>query len=126
MCDDRCPREETVAPCEICMIMCIDHITYRHIQFMLDEFADAECFIWQSQLINHHRPLWPSHHTRGYLGINFALEPKDVFRYSFAMHSTLVKFFLLIAQIQVKIKLTRQIMRIFVILALKSCLPTHF
>jgi hypothetical protein len=90
--DDRGARKETIAPGMIRMVMGIDHITYGDIQFMFDKFTDAQRLIRQSQRIDHNGPLRAGYHACCHLSIHFTLEPKNVFRNSFAMHSAL-KFF---------------------------------
>ena len=107
--DHGCAREKAISPGMIGMVMRVDHITNRHIQFVFDELTDAKRFIWQSQRIDDHRPLRTRYDSRCYLSIDFTLEPKDIFRNSFSVHSSPCEFFLLIAQIRVKIKLIRQI-----------------
>ena len=79
--------EKAIAPGMVCVVMRVDHITHRNIQFMFDELTDTKRLIWQSQRIDHHRPLRTCHHPRCYLSIYFTLEPKNIFRNSFAMHS---------------------------------------
>jgi hypothetical protein len=80
---------------------------------MLDKLANGERFVWQSQRIDYHRPLWTCNHSRRNLGIDFTLEPENILRNSFAMHLTLVDFSLLIAQLRLKIKLTIQMPQCF-------------
>src|SRR5215207_3880792 len=77
--DHRCAGEEAVAPGMIGMIMCIDHISYRYIQFVFDEFADTKGLIWQSQCIDDHCPLRTRYYPCCYLSVYFALEPKNIF-----------------------------------------------
>ena len=86
---DHCrARKETISPGMIGVIMGVDHVTHLHTQLVLDELAHPERFFGQGQCIDHHRPLRTNDHASRNLRIDFTLEPKNIFRHSFTMHTT--------------------------------------
>ena len=73
------------------MIVGVDDITHLNPKVMFDKITDGKGLFRQGQGINDDGPLGANHHTRSNLCIDLTLEPKDIFRNTFAMHKHLFR-----------------------------------
>ena len=85
--DDGGAGEEAVAPGVVGVVVGVDHIADGDVQFVFDEFADAQGFVGQGEGVDHYRPLRTGDDARRHLRIHFALEPIYIFGYTFSVHS---------------------------------------
>ena len=74
------------------MVMRIDNITNRDVQFFFNKRTHRQSFLWKRQCINNHGPLRACDRSGCYLGIYLALEPINILRDSFSLHTTFLHF----------------------------------